>query len=55
MRKKVIISLYLVVAVTSFAVAAWGSYLDNVSAVGVSVRDMEYQIIYREWSDCWGE
>ncbi len=55
MKKKVIFSLCLVVAVTLFAALAWISYLNNATAVGVSVRDIEYRIICREWSDCLGE
>lgn len=55
MKKKVIVSLCLVVGITSLAIAAWVCYLNNTWAAGVSMQDMDYQILYREWLDCLGE
>ena len=55
MRKKVAASLSLVIAISLFAVAAWIQYLSITSMAGISVQDMDYQILYRGWLDCLGE
>lgn len=55
MKKKVVVSLCLLIAISLIAIAAWIRYLNIASMTDISSQNMDYQITCREWLDCLGE